>query len=128
MAQDQMPQKGKVKAPERAVLANLFDITGPIVLNYSRSSFAGPPLLSYKDADLALTFQGDEITRTDSPVTFTPRGAGDPDGPGRRDRIRRLRIETTDCSFAFMAPPGPAGVLQASRFHQLHGFAQLVDF
>jgi hypothetical protein len=39
-----------------------------------------------------------------------------------------LGIETTDGSVAFVAPPGPAGVLQTSRFHELHGIAQLVDF
>lgn len=43
--------------------ANLFDITGPIRINYSSSSIRGVPLVSYKDADLDLNFQDDEITR-----------------------------------------------------------------
>jgi hypothetical protein len=30
--------------------ANLFDITGPIRINYSASSFQGGPQVSYKDA------------------------------------------------------------------------------
>ena len=37
-------------------------------------------------------------------------------------------IETTDRSGALVIPPGPAGVLQTSRWHQLHGIAQLVKF
>src|SRR5207247_1755343 len=68
MTQDQTQQKGTVAVPERAAQANLFDITGPIVINYSRSSFAGPPLFSYKDAELSLSFQGDEITRVESSI------------------------------------------------------------
>ena len=146
MTQDQMHQKGTVAAPERAVQANLFDITGPIVLNYSRSSFAGPPLFSYKDADLALTFQGDEITRVESAVgelvTVILQNAVDafvrtftlvvPEirllHKGEELEFDALGIETTDRSGAFVLPPGPAGVLQTSRLHQLHGIAQLVDF
>ena len=146
MAQDQLPQKGNVKAPERAVQANLFDITGPIVLNYSRSSFAGPPLFSYKDADLALTFQGDEITRVQSAVgelvTVILQNAVDafvrtftlvvPEisllHKGEELEFDAFGIETTDRSGALVPPPGPAGTLQTSRFHQLHGIAQLVDF
>ena len=47
--------------------ANLFDITGPIRINYSASSFQGGPWVSYKDADLDLNFQDDEITRIQTP-------------------------------------------------------------
>src|SRR4051794_26726004 len=43
--------------------ANLFDLTAPIRINYSSSSIRGVPLVSYKDADLDLNFQDDEITR-----------------------------------------------------------------
>jgi hypothetical protein len=42
--------------------ANLFDITGPIRINYSSTSITGVPLISYNDADLDLNFQGEEIT------------------------------------------------------------------
>src|SRR4029450_6469439 len=47
--------------------ANLFDITGPIRINYSASSFQGGPRVSYKDADLDRNFQDDEITRIQTP-------------------------------------------------------------
>jgi hypothetical protein len=39
-----------------------------------------------------------------------------------------LGIETTDRSGAFVPPPGPAGVLQSHRIHQLSGVARLVAF
>jgi hypothetical protein len=145
MPQDQMQQKAGAPATERAVQANLFDITGPIVINYSRSSFSGQPLFSYKDAELSLSFTGDEITRVESSVgelvTVTLQEVVDafvrtftlvvPEirlQRGEELDFDALGIETTDRSFAFVAPPGPAGVLQTSRFHQLHGIAQLVDF
>jgi hypothetical protein len=145
MAQDQADQRLGTKAPQRATQANLFDITGPIVINYSRSSIAGVPLFSYRDADLSLTFSGDEIVRADSPVgelvTITLQIAVDafartftlvvPEirlSPGEELEFDAFGIETTDRSGAFVVPPGPAGVLQTSRFHQLHGTAQLVDF
>ncbi len=37
-----------------------------------------------------------------------------------------LGIETIDRSGAFVAPPGPSGVLQTYRLHQLQGVAQVV--
>jgi len=46
--------------------ANLFDIVGPIHVNYTSSSITGTPRLSYQDADLDLSFDGDEITRIQS--------------------------------------------------------------
>src|SRR3954467_10980264 len=48
--------------------ANLFDITGPIVINYSRSSITGAPLFSYRDAERDLSFSGSEITQVRTPV------------------------------------------------------------
>jgi hypothetical protein len=48
--------------------ANRFDITGPIVVNYTRNSIAGVPLLSYADAELSLNFANREITQVDSAV------------------------------------------------------------
>ena len=48
--------------------ANLFDITGPIRINYSSTSITGGPRVSYNDADLDLNFQDDEITRSQTPV------------------------------------------------------------
>ena len=48
--------------------ANHFDITGPIVINYTRNSIAGVPLLSYVDAERSLNFSDPEITHVDIPV------------------------------------------------------------
>src|SRR4051794_22469114 len=47
--------------PAQLVDANLFDVAGPIRINFSRSSITGRPLFSYQDAELNLNFQGDEI-------------------------------------------------------------------
>src|SRR5580765_9009595 len=48
--------------------ANLFTVTGPIAINYSRSSIAGVPLFSYQDAQLDLQFSGPQIHRTETPI------------------------------------------------------------
>jgi len=40
--------------------------------------------------------------------------------------LETIVIETTDRSSAFVPPPGPAGVLQTYRIHQLRGNAQYV--
>jgi hypothetical protein len=125
--------------------ANLFDITGPVVVNFSRSSIAGKPQLSYADAERSLNFSGDEITRVDVAVgelvtvtledvvdafvrTFSilvPKvqlaGGGDVE-------FDAVGVETVDRSGAFVGAPGPQGVLQTYRLHDLHGVAQLVDF
>ena len=125
--------------------ATLFDITGPIRVSYSSSSITGAPLVSYKDAELDLNFQGDDITRVETSlgelVTVTLQTV--PDAftrtftlivptirvpHGGQAEFDTLGIETTDRSGAFVAPPGPAGVLQAYQVHQLHGNAQQVDF
>jgi hypothetical protein len=125
--------------------ANLFDIVGPIRINYSSSSITGVPLLSYKDADLDLNFQDDEITRVDTSlgelVTVTLENVVDAFirtvtlvvprirlAQGEEEEFDTLAIETTDRSGAFVPPPGPAGVLQTYRVHQVHGTAQRVEF
>ena len=59
MAQD----PGAVTTSEQLGEANDFNITGPIVINYSRTTFIGVPQFSYKDAELNLNFSGDDITR-----------------------------------------------------------------
>ena len=126
--------------------ANLFDITGPIRINYSSSSIIrGVPLVSYNDADLDLNFQDDEITRIQTPLgelvtvtldnqvdaftrTFTlvvpsirlPRG--------QQVEFTTLGFETTDRSGAFVPAPGPSGVLQTYQVYQLRGTAQHVEF
>jgi hypothetical protein len=125
--------------------ANLFDISGPILIHYSRSSIAGVPLLSYRDAALDLAFQGNEIGSVSTPVgeliTVTLENIPDAltttftmiiptirvSGGGETD-FDTLGIETTDRTGAFVPAPGPAGVLQTHRVHQLHGIARQVDF
>ena len=126
--------------------ANQFNVTGPIVISYSRTSFLGGPQLSYKDAELNLNFRGDDITREDTPVgeivTITLENLVPADGPLRtftlllpKIRLRMgdqvsfdaLGIETIDSSDAFVSPSRPR-VLQVYRSHQLQGVAVLVDF
>jgi hypothetical protein len=101
--------------------------------------------LSYKDAELDLNFSGADITQTDSPmgelVTVTLEDV--PDAFIRtftlivpKIRLRMgdevlfdaLGIETIDRSGARTLPPGPTGVLQTYRSHQLQGSAQAVRF
>ena len=125
--------------------ATRFDIAGPIHVNYSSSSITGAPLVSYKDAERDLNFQGDDITRVETSlgelVTVTLQTV--PDAftrtftlivptirvpHGGQAEFDTLGIETIDRSSAFTTPPGPAGVLQTYQVHQLHGNAQQVDF
>lgn len=125
--------------------ANLFDVAGPIVLSYSRSSITGAPLFSYRDAERDLNFSGPDISRADSPlgelVTVTVDAVVDAFVrtftllvPKIRLRLGdevefdTLGIETTDRSGAFVPPPGPAGVLQTYRVHSLRGAAKRVAF
>lgn len=125
--------------------ANMFTITGPIVISYATSSFAGPPTFSYQDAELEISVNGDDITRADSPlgelVTVTLQDVPDAFirtftllvpkirlGFGDQVAFDTLGVETIDRSGAFTLPPGPAGVLQTYRSHQLHGDAQVVNF
>ena len=140
-----MEQQDATAIVNQLVDANLFDITGPIRINYSSSSIRGVPLVSYKDADLDLNFQDDEITRIQTPQgelvtvtldnqvdaftrTFTlvvpsirlPRG--------QEVEFTTLGVETSDRSGAVVPPPGPSGVLQTYQVSQLRGTAQQVEF
>jgi hypothetical protein len=125
--------------------ANQFDTTGPIVINYSRSSITGAPLLSYKDAESDLNFSGAAITQAETPAGefVTIKLQDVPDAfvrtftlilpnirlqTGDQLPFDTIGIETTDYSGAFAPPPGPAGVLQTYRIHQLSGVAQHVIF
>ena len=132
--------------PNQLTDANLFDITGPIRINYSSSSIkAGVPLVSYKDADLGLNFQADEITRIQTSlgelVTVTLENAVDAFTRtftlvvpsirlprGQEVEFTTLGIETTDRSGAFVPAPGPSRVLQTYQVYQLRGTAQHVEF
>jgi hypothetical protein len=125
--------------------ANLFDIAGPIAVHYTRTSFGGVPQLSYRDTEHDLNFSGGEITRVDTPIGELVTVTVDhvPDAFIRKftlmvpvirlqkcDQVEflALGIETTDGAGAHGPSPGPAGVLQTYRIHQLSGVAQLVDF
>jgi hypothetical protein len=125
--------------------ANLFDITGPIIVNYSKSSFGAVPLLSYTDAERSLNFSDAEITRVDVAIgelvtvtledvvdafvrTFTILFPKVRLGKGWEVEFDAVGIETVDRSLAFVPAPGPEGVLQTYRIHDLHGVAKLVDF
>ncbi|MGH3945847.1 MAG: hypothetical protein ACRDRY_10405 [Pseudonocardiaceae bacterium] len=134
---------GAVTTSEQLDEANRFSVTGPIVISYFRTSFTGVPQFSYKDGELDLNFSGGDIAREDTPLgeivtvrlenvvdafvrTFTllvPKirlCIGDPVS------FDTLGIETIDRSGAFVPPPGPAGVLQTYRSHQLQGVAEFV--
>ena len=125
--------------------ATQFDIAGPIHVNYSSSSIAGVPLVSYKDAELDLNFQGDDITRVETSlgelVTVTLQTVPDDFTRtftlivptirvphGGEAEFDTLGIQTADRSSSFVGPLGTAGVLQTYQVHQLHGNAQQVDF
>ena len=138
-------QREAVGTTNRLGEANLFDITGPIVVNYSRTSIAGVPLLSYSDGEQTLNFSDTEITRVDVAVgelvtvtlddvidafvrTFTILVPTVRLCQGDEVEFDAVGIETVDRSLAFVPAPGPEGVLQTYRVHDLHGVAQLVDF
>jgi hypothetical protein len=126
--------------------ANLFDISAPIRITYSRSSFTGEPQLSYRDAELDLTFQGsDQLLQTQTPVgelvSVTVHVVPDAFtrlitllvptirlAMGDELDFSTLLWETVDRSGAFVRPPGPAGVLQSYQAHQVHGTAKVVAF
>lgn len=125
--------------------ANMFNITGPIVISYSRTSFAGVPTFSYQDAELGLSFSGDDIVRADSPlgelVTVTLQNVVDAFirtftllvpkirlYTGDQVPFDALGVEVLDRSGAFTPAPGPTGVLQSYRSHQLQGSAEVVLF
>jgi len=103
------------------------------------------PLVSYKDADLHLNFQDDEITRIQTPqgelVTVTLDNVVDAFTRtftlvvpsirllrGEGVEFTTLGFETTDRSGAFVPAPGPAGALQTYQVYQLRGTAQHVEF
>jgi hypothetical protein len=138
-------QHEAVGTTRRLEEANLFDISGPIVVSYSRSSFGGVPLLSYTDAERTLNFADTEITRVDVAVgelvtvtledvvdafvrTFTILVPRVQLSLGQEVEFDAVGIETVDSSGAFVPAPGPEGVLQTYRVHDLHGVARRVAF
>ena len=130
-------------APAQLSDANTFDTFGAIRINYSRTSFTGAALFSYKDAELELNFRGEEITRVATAVgelvTVTLENVPDafvrtitlivPDvrvTNGDQVDFTTIAIETVDRAGAHVLPPGPAGVLQSHQIHELRGSAQFV--
>ncbi len=123
---------------------NLFVMAGAgIKITYSTSSLAGPPLLTYKDRQRTLTFQGDEIRQLDSEigqqvtviieqipdlqtVTFTlllpTINLDEPE-----IRFRTIGIITTHRT-SIGGPNLVKGVLQTYRLKELRGTAQWVSF
>lgn len=149
-ATDLAPRGGAAAAHAAAtaqtlVDANLFEVSAPIRVTYSCSSITGMPLLSYHDAAGQLDFRGEEITRLQASwgelVTVTIEHVPDAFirtftlvvptirvAPGADSEFETLGIETTDRSGAFVLAPGPSGVLQTYRVHQLSGTARQVAF
>lgn len=132
-------------SPEQLGEANQFNITGPIVISYSTTSFGGVPQFSYKDAELNLSFSGDDITRQDTPlgelVSVTLEDLIPVDGPRRTftllvpkarlnmgDQIPfdTLGVEAVEILPRFV--PSSPRALQTYRSHQLQGVAELVSF
>jgi hypothetical protein len=125
--------------------ANLFDIVGPIHVNYTSSSITGTPRVSYQDAELDLSFEGDEITRIQTQlgevVTVTLENSVDAFirtftlivptirlTHGGETEFDTLGIETTDRTNALVIPSRATGPMQTYRVHQLHGSAQQAEF
>jgi hypothetical protein len=136
MAQEQIA----VTTPNQLTEANLFNITGPIVIN-SATSIAGVPTFSYKDAERDLQFSGDEVTRIDAPVgelvTVTLETVADAFvrtfallvprvrlSMGDQVDFETLGILTTNLTGLVPQP----GLLQTYSWHQLRGVAQAVSF
>jgi hypothetical protein len=135
-------ESGPATASTQVAEANVLNVTGPVVIHYSRTSITGAPLFSYKDGELDVSFSGGEdIARKDTPwgeiVTVTLENV--PDAfirtltllvPKIRLRIGdpvsfdTLGIETIDRSGAHVLSPGPTGVLQTYQSHQLQGVAE----
>ena len=136
MAQEQIA----VTTPNQ-LAANLFNISGPIVINYSASSIAGVPTFSYKDAEHDLQFSGDEVTRIDTPVgeliTVTLETVVDAFVRTLTLLVPRIRLSMGDqvdfetlgiltTNLTGLVPP--TGLLQTYSLHQLRGVAQAVSF
>lgn len=139
-----MPQESIAPAPALEE-ASLFDITGPIIISYSRSSITGAPLFSYRDVQSDLHFSGDEITQVRTLVgeLVAVKLQEVPDAFVRTftlivptillqasDQLPfdTVGIEVIDRSGAHAQPSGPTGVLTIIRVHQLSGVAQHAIF
>ena len=125
-----MPRRSPTSSPTPT-----FDITGRSASTTPPPACRGGPRVSYKDADLDLNFQDDEITRIQtpraswSPSPWTTRStpspapspwSSRPSASSRpRGRVHHPRVrETTDRSGALLPTPGPSGVLQTYQVYQ----------
>ncbi len=123
---------------------NLYELRGMgIHIKYSTSSLAGPPILTYRDRERTLTFQGDEIGRLDSEigqqVTVTIEEIPDLytatfslllpmiNLRERECRFRTIGIMTTHRT-SVAGPEAVEGALQTYRVKHLQGTAQLVNY
>jgi hypothetical protein len=137
-----MSQQQRVVTPSNQLAeANQFNISEPIVINYSASSIAGVPTFSYKDAERDLQFSGDEVSRIDAPigelVTVTLETVVDAFVRTFTLLVPRIRLSMGDqvefetlgvvtVNLTGLVPP--AGVLQTYSLHQLSGVARAVNF
>ena len=126
--------------------ANLFEISGPIVISYATSQLhrRAAAFLRRRRADAQLlrdwgftrteVLGGELVTVTIEEVidafvrTFTVLVPRITVSRGEQIEFDALGIETIDRSRAFVPAPGPAGVLQTYQVHDLRGVAQAVAF
>jgi hypothetical protein len=125
--------------------ANLFDIAGPIHINYTTTSITGTPRLAYKDAELDLNFEDEQITRIQTSLgelitvtldeevdafirTFTIILPTILVPPGGEIEFDALGIDTIDRTSTFVVASTANAVKHTHRVHQLHGNAQEVAF
>jgi hypothetical protein len=132
-------------APSQAGLsqANSFELTGKSIhVSYSSSSFAGQPMLSYRDNRISRSFSGNEIRSVDTElgrlITVTLDSIADGDtvtfslalpvvtvrsGPGIFIKVPGITV--TNPSTIAGPPPGPQKLYAIVN---MRGTAQAVNF
>jgi len=123
--------------------ANLFEISGPIVISYSTTGIAGKPQLSYRDAAGDRQFTDGDISRVEDAAlgafvtvvleaqpenfvrSFTLAVPGVRGAMGSETPFSTFGFETT--ALETIAGP-PDGVQHTHRTYQLDGVAKVVDF
>lgn len=125
--------------------ANVFRISTPFAVTYSRTSSGGEAQLSYRDVEREMSFSGEEldrrVTAMGERVTVTLESQVDAFEVritvivptvrvvgGEDVEFETTAIETTDRTHAFVPAPGPLGALQSYRIHQVRGTAQVGQF
>lgn len=138
------PTEQSAQAPVQGLVeANIFTIEEPIAVSYSSTSISGQPLFSYRDVNHDLQFQGDEISRSESPVgevvTVVLKQAVDAftlsftllvpkiiTAMEESVEFSTIGIRCVDTSQAFVEPSGRAGVKHAYQVYDLKGRAESV--